>query len=187
MQRSLTSNGAMSDSASASASSNGASTLAEPFYPIPPAGTAFVSTYSMDAAALVEPEKPVSVTQSLDEDLEDESTIYLGSPKVRVRVGRMCAERVAGGVLSCSSLVVSRVASHRSRQSSRISCSKCRLGVGCFSAAAAACSAALTESPTLIVRCHSPCLFRFASKLFTGSCLMGSEGSCPGSCASKHS
>lgn len=113
VQRSLTSNGAMSDSASASASSNGASTLAEPFYPIPPAGTAFVSTYSMDAAALVEPEKPVSVTQSLDEDLEDESTIYLGSPKVRVRVGRICTERVAGGVLWYSSLVVSCVASHR--------------------------------------------------------------------------
>ena len=62
----------------------GAGELAFPTFPSPPPGTAFMSTYSMDVAALEpEPEKPVSVTQSLDDE-EDESTIYLGSPKARV-------------------------------------------------------------------------------------------------------
>ncbi|KAK9834815.1 hypothetical protein WJX81_000742 [Elliptochloris bilobata] len=81
VQRSLTGAGS-SGSLSTAPSSNGVSTP-ELAFPVPPPGTAFVSTYSMDVAALEpEPEKPVSVTQSLDEDLEDESTIYLGSPKV---------------------------------------------------------------------------------------------------------
>lgn len=84
VQRSLSGAGS-SGALSPAPSSNGvsASELAFPAFPSPPPGSAFMSTYSMDVAAIEpEPEKPVSVTQSLDEE-EDESTIYLGSPKVR--------------------------------------------------------------------------------------------------------
>ena len=85
VQRSLSGAGS-SGALSPAPSSNGVgapSELAFPAFPAPPPGSAFMSTYSMDVAAIEpEPEKPVSVTQSLDEE-EDESTIYLGSPKAR--------------------------------------------------------------------------------------------------------
>ncbi len=102
VQRSLTGGGgrgSFADSASvngaSSADSAGAAEAAAPAVldmPPPPAGTAFVSTYSMDSTVLLpepEPEVKMMSTQSLDEDLEDESTIYLGSPKAR-RVGSPC-------------------------------------------------------------------------------------------------
>ena len=115
VQRSLTGGGgrgSFADSASVNGASSPDSTgAAEAAAPAvldmlpPPAGTAFVSTYSMDSTVLLpepEPEVKMMSTQSLDEDLEDESTIYLGSPKARP--GSPCAlHRPCQGFQCCIS------------------------------------------------------------------------------------
>ena len=56
---------------------NGASPIA-----VPP-GTAFASTASMDIPASETAAAPSEAVASVDEDIDDESTIFLTAPKVR--------------------------------------------------------------------------------------------------------
>ena len=127
VQRSLSaagSNGALSPAPSSTGTS-----VPELTFPAPPPGTAFMSTYSIDVAAIEpEPEKPVSVTQSLDEE-EDESTIYLGSPKVRACSARWGAARPAGCCLLCARRHGGQVRQGASKISHRQLAQGARLGL----------------------------------------------------------
>ena len=55
---------------------NGASPI-----PVPPPGTAFASTASMDIPAYEAAQAPSEAVASVDEDIDDESTIFLTAPK----------------------------------------------------------------------------------------------------------
>lgn len=70
--------GASGGAAFAGAYTNGASPI-----PVPAPGTAFASTASMDMPAQDAAPAPSVAVASVDEDVDDESTIFLTAPKAR--------------------------------------------------------------------------------------------------------